>query len=148
MNNLKRTREALGLKQDEAAEKIKALSGWMNRPALSNIESGAILPSKTGLRAICDVYGKEALELWSLDDLDLLDGYAHMTPQKPAGEKKNDGHRNTRKKTFRLDDETYTRLNGDVFRACGYLNGQDWFNACVKRLLAKYEKKKCPLGRE
>lgn len=148
MNELKRAREQAGIKQSTAAVYLQDVDRRMNRPALSNLENGLLLPTPDLLRGLCRIYGAHPLSLYRMKDIDLNAVAREFGPYNAAGTRKRDGHRLTHKKTYRISEDVYTRLNRDVFRACGYLDGQDWFNDCVKRLIRKYEQKtkKAPSG--
>ena len=149
MNRLQERRLALGLTQPQVSAKLKEIEARADVGMVSRYEKGVCLPTEAQLEALEGVLQADRLELFDMEDLDLLgtlrdrggcqgptDGSEKKTTAPPPS------HVGRFRKCYRISREFAESMPDDLLQVCGYSSWQSWHDAALKRLLAEYAARK------
>jgi hypothetical protein len=120
---------------------LRINSPRIDRPTLSRIELSIVNPVPEDLRLIASKLGKTLDELYDASDLDYgIHAGSALQACAQARERRKPDLRSkvTVKKCYRIPKATAEWFTIDVLRACGYMSGQSWFDACIRRLRGEY----------
>lgn len=149
MNRLQERRLALGLTQPQVSAKLKEIEARADVGMVSRYEKGVCLPTEAQLEALEGVLQADRLELFDMEDLDLLgtlrdrggcqgptDGSEKKATAPPPS------HVGRFRKCYRISREFAESMPDDLLQVCGYSSWQSWHDAALKRLLAEYAARK------
>lgn len=149
MNRLQERRLALGLTQPQVSAKLKEIEARADVGMVSRYEKGVCLPTEAQLAALEGVLQADRLELFDMEDLDLLgtlrDRGAVQAPTDGSEKKATappPGHVGRFRKCYRISREFAESMPDDLLQVCGYSSWQSWHDAALKRLLAEYAARK------
>lgn len=136
---LQQTRIIAKLTQKEFLEQVQQNGSRIDKPMYSKIENGVVLPTVDQMIAFCKVLECMPLDLYEKEEIDLIHC---MDAQECATKRKKDGHKISRKATFRVPDWCCNWLEPQVLQYLGYTTAQQWFLDMVKRTQDRYERRK------
>ncbi len=129
---LKEARIEAKLAQTDIVPLLKAVEPRADVGVLSRYENGVCVPTPAQFRILCEAYGKEPGDLYTLDEVE----YGVK-----ARAKKKDSHKEAGYRLFArvpqalVDDPEHFKA---MLAACGYTSVVAWVCQCVKRLEAEY----------
>ena len=136
-------RIALCIKQKDISTEIRKTDHRFTKPIYSLIENGVVIPTPEQMEAIAKFLETDAGQLFG----DTVRGLMAVTDIKAAGGRGGDRHRLRHKKTFRVSESGYNLLERESMMLLGYDSAQAWFDKCVARLQARYDKKLAKVDR-
>lgn len=136
MNNIKKRRRELGLKNTDVVMVVRKRDPRFDAPALSKLENDAFLPTVPVAEELCKVLECGILDLYEAKDIDIagVGQRVIVRTKKAPPERKTSYHL-----CAELPVEYGDQLTDEVLKKCGYATRRDWLESCAKRLLKRYE---------
>lgn len=138
MNILAVRRAELGLTQPEVSAALRRADKRMDVGMVSRFERGACLPTPPVMNVIETVLQASRFELYSYDDIDLVDMSYPEEEAEDAPPKKPKRKELRFRKCFRMRREFVATMPEDLLAVCGFNSWQSWFDSAIRRLLHEY----------